>query len=361
MAFRRAERKRAKLRLAIMGPSGSGKTYSALMVAKGIGGSVALIDTEQGSGELYAHLYEYDVAPISAPFEPQKYIDLLHEAERAGYETIIIDSLSHAWAGEGGMLDIHDKATQASRAKNSYTAWRQVTPLHNKLIDAILQSPAHVIVTARTKVAYEIQESDRGKKAPVKVGLAPVFREGLDYEMTVCFDLSLEGHIATVSKDRTSLFDGKYVTPSEDTGRLLLNWLESGVDPAEADYAAAISAIEACQTQGALHQLWSERGKEWQRNPRFTEISNAVQQRTKDVTPPAKPRIEESQSQQPEPLTPAQLKAIQAHYSGRGHSRDQRLDNISKFFGRTIGSVKDLTKDEATELIDALNSQEAAA
>ena len=275
MAFQRATRKKAKLRLALFGPSGSGKTYSALLIAQGLGGKVALIDTEQGSGELYANLCEYDVAPISAPFGPQKYIDLIHEAERSGYNVIIIDSISHAWAGDGGLLDIHDKATKSSNSKNSYNAWREVTPLHNKLVDAMLQSKAHIIVTARSKVAYEQQENDRGKKVPVKIGLAPIFREGLDYEMTVCFELAIDGHIATTTKDRTSIFDGKYFTPSLATGQELVGWLEGGfIEIPELKIACA-----QCATRAELAAYFSTRKDEIEAAPNKIEVYQAFNYR----------------------------------------------------------------------------------
>ena len=140
--FHKAERKKSRLRLAIAGPAGSGKTYSALLIAFGIGGRVAMIDTERGSGELYAHLGDYDVCVITPPFTPEKYIEAIHEAEQAGYNVIIIDSLSHAWAGEGGLLDIHGHL--ADRSGNSWSAWRKVTPKHNQLVEAMLQSPCHI-------------------------------------------------------------------------------------------------------------------------------------------------------------------------------------------------------------------------
>lgn len=227
--FRKAERKKAKLRLGILGPSGSGKTYSSLMIAHGLAGRVALIDTEHGSGELYSHLMEYDVAILTPPFSPEKYIQCIKQAEKE-YDILIIDSLSHAWAGEGGVLEMHDKATSATR--NSFTAWREVTPLHNSLVEAILQSSLHIIATMRTKTAYEITE-ENGKKKVTKVGLQPVQRDGMEYEFTAVFDLSIDGHVATASKDRTMLFDGKHFKPSADTGRELLDWLDGGVDPIE--------------------------------------------------------------------------------------------------------------------------------
>lgn len=230
MTFRKAERKKARLRLALCGVSGSGKTYSSILLAKGLGGKIAMIDTENGSGELYAHIADYDVLTITAPYSPEKYVDAIKAAEKAGYTTVIIDSLSHAWVGIGGILDMHDKATEASRSKNSYTAWRDVTPAHNALVDAILTSPLHIIATMRSKTAYESQKNETGKVTPVKVGLAPVQRDGMEYEFTVVLDLSTEKNIATASKDRTQLFTGKYVKISEETGTQLLNWLNTGKD-----------------------------------------------------------------------------------------------------------------------------------
>lgn len=233
--FRKAERKQSRLRLALCGPSGSGKTHGALLIAKGLGGKVALCDTENGSGDLYAHLFDYDVAPIVDSFEPEKYISVIRGAEKAGYSVLIIDSLSHAWSGEGGILDMVDMAAKSSKSNNSYTAWRNVTPKHNELVDAILQSKMHVIVTMRTKTAYDLQKDEHGKTKPVKIGLAPVQRDGMEYEFTVVLDLSVEGHVATSSKDRTQLFDGKNFVIDEDTGKKLLAWLNEGTSTKEVE------------------------------------------------------------------------------------------------------------------------------
>lgn len=228
--FKPAKRGIAKLRLALMGPSGSGKTYSALLIAKGLGGKVALVDTERGSGELYSHLYSYDAAQLSPPFSPETYMEAITAAEKAGYDILIIDSLSHAWTGEGGVLAMHDQASKYTR--NSFAAWREVTPQHNALVDAILGSSCHVIVTMRTKTAYEVT-NENGKTKVAKVGLAPVQRDGLEYEFTVVLDLALEGHIASASKDRTGLFDGQFFKPSEMTGATLKRWLSNEMTAAE--------------------------------------------------------------------------------------------------------------------------------
>jgi len=227
--FQKAERRKIKLRLALCGPSGSGKTYSALKIAQGIGGKIALVDTENGSGSLYSHLCDYDAAEIAPPFSVEKYIAAIKDAEAAGYDVLIIDSLTHAWAGQGGLLEEVDKR-QTGKA-NSFAAWRDVTPMHNKLVDAILQSKLHIIVTMRSKTAYEIEKDDRGKAVPVKKGMAPIQRDGLEYEFTVVLDLDNKKHVAEAGKDRTGLFDSKVFVPDESTGKTIIDWLESGAEP----------------------------------------------------------------------------------------------------------------------------------
>ena len=256
MGFRKAERRKAKLRLGIVGPAGSGKTYSALLIAKGLGGRVAVIDTENGSADLYANVMEYDVCTLEAPYTVQKYLTAIDEAEKAGYETLIIDSLTHAWAGEGGLLDQQGKIADAGRG-NSYTAWRQITPLHNRLVEAMLTSKCHVIATMRSKTEYVLEADDKGRQVPKKVGMAPVQREGMDYEFTTVFDLSLT-HNATVSKDRTSLFDGQIFKPDEQTGKALLEWLESGADVPEVKPAQQAKPATSLREETAFALDWSK-------------------------------------------------------------------------------------------------------
>lgn len=235
--FQKAERKKAKLRLSIDGPSGSGKTHSALLVAGGIvpDGKIFVMDTERDSATLETGkkgIPEFFHAPLTPPFTPAKYRQYIENAVSEGADLIIIDSLSHAWSGTGGVLDMHDTATKAQRGSNSWTAWREVTPEHNALVDALLQAPCHIICTMRTKTAWEVME-ENGKKKPVKIGLKPEQREGMEYEFTLVLDLSVDGHLATASKDRTSLFDGRHFVPCYETGQELAEWLNSGRDPIE--------------------------------------------------------------------------------------------------------------------------------
>jgi len=404
--FKRAERKKAKLRLALCGPSGSGKTYSALKIAMGIGGRIALIDSENGSGELYAHLCEYDVCPIGPPFTPSKYVDAIHEAERLGYDIIIIDSLTHAWAGSGGILEEVDNRKAMSNNPNGFSAWRTVTPMHNQFVDAMLQSPTHVIATMRSKTAYEMQKDPRtGKLKPVKIGLQPVQREGLDFEFTVVLDISQEKHVASASKDRTSLFDGSPFIPNEDTGKTLISWLEDGIDPDEAMVKEASDLISACTTVTGLRGVWQCEGKRWQSRPTaFAQISKLVAAKDAELKAqdqgqdngvpdmpteydqqPGQPRDEfepgaggmgdpmpseergqgQSQPAEAEPLSDAQRKAIMAYFSKCGMAytshKEDVLNNLANFFqlDQPFTSIKDLTKDMASQFIDTIN-QEAA-
>ena len=223
--FKKAQKSLSKARICIAGPAGSGKTYSALLIASGLGSRIAMIDTEHGSGALYSDMHNYDILELYPPFEPRKYIDGVKEAENAGYDIIIIDSLTHAWAGEGGLLDMKEKVVQSGKG-NDWTAWRYVTPLHNQLVESILQSKCHIIATARSKMKYAPEEENGRIKKVKKIGLDPILREGMEYEFTVVFDLSSE-HVASSTKDRTSLFDGQFFTPSRETGVRLLSWLNS--------------------------------------------------------------------------------------------------------------------------------------
>ena len=157
MAFTRAERKRAKARILIEGPSGSGKSYSAIRLAKGIGGRIAAIDTEHGSLSMYSDLGEFDVLEMSAPFSPDRYCAAIHEAEQAGYDVLIIDSITHEWSGEGGCLDIKDKLPGA----NDWAKWSKLTPMHQRFIETMLQSPLHIIATVRSKTEWTLDENKK--------------------------------------------------------------------------------------------------------------------------------------------------------------------------------------------------------
>jgi hypothetical protein len=225
-APQKASRSVAKLRLAIDGVSGSGKTYSALLIAMGLGGRIVVIDTENKSAGLYAHLGDFDVVNLAAPFSPQRMMTAINKMEELGYDIIIIDSFSAVWASAGGALEM--QSVEAARGGNSYVAWAPVTKVYNKLIDTILDSPKHIIVTMRTKMEYVIDKDISGKTTIRKCGMQPIQRAGVEFEFTTVFDIG-QDHSATVSKDRTGLFDGRNFVPDKKTGAELGKWL-NGTD-----------------------------------------------------------------------------------------------------------------------------------
>lgn len=236
MQIRKAERKKAKLRLGISGLSGGGKTWSALEIAHGIGGKIGMIDTESGRGELYAGsksehesdiAFQYDVIRLDAPFSPERYIEAMQTFEKAGYDILIIDSLSHAWSGEGGVLSIVDKA--GGQFQNG---WKVGTPKQNSLVDSIIQCKMHLIANMRSKTEYVTELNEKGKHAPRKIGLAPIQRDQIEYEFTVFMNMSPE-NIAHITKDNSKLYNQQFIKPCPAMGRKLMEWLNTGIDEKE--------------------------------------------------------------------------------------------------------------------------------
>ena len=202
--FLKAEKAASPLRMALCGGPGAGKTWTSLALASGLGQHIALLDTEHGSARKYAGDFDFDVCELES-FHPQHYMDGIVAAYNGGYDVLIIDSLSHAWAGKDGALELVDRASTTGK-DNRFTAWRHVTPLHHKLVDTMLRLPMHLIVTMRTKVAYVIEEDARGKHVPRKVGMAPIQREGCEYEFDVIGEL--HNAVLTISKTRLRFLQG---------------------------------------------------------------------------------------------------------------------------------------------------------
>ena len=250
MGFVRAERKRAKARILIEGPSGSGKSYSALRLAKGLGGRIAAIDTEHGSLSMYSDLGEFDVMELSAPFSPDRYIAAIREAEQSGYDVLIIDSITHEWSGEGGCLDIKDKLPGA----NDWAKWSKVTPMHQRFIETMLQSPLHIIATVRSKTEWTLDENK-----PKKIGTAPQQRDGMDFEFTMVFTVQAGNHVASVTKDRTAQFDGYLQVIDETTGKRIADWLGSGAEAPTDPNAELREQIKAARTAAGIKPAeWSK-------------------------------------------------------------------------------------------------------
>lgn len=274
MSFKKAERRRRKARIALDGPSGSGKTYSALRAAFAFGGKVAVIDTEHGSASLYAGEapdgtpWEFDTLELTN-FSPDRYQRAIEEAAQGGYDVLVIDSLSHAWMGEGGALDLVDRAKTA----NKFAAWKDVTPLHRRMVDAILAAPLHVIATMRTKTEYVLESDERGRQVPRKVGLAPIQRDGCEYEFDVVADLNLE-HIATVGKSRCSaLQDARGVKPGPDFWRPMIQWLDSAAETPRANAVQIGMWDDHLHRKGITAEVAGRRLSELFGTPRFNDLT----------------------------------------------------------------------------------------
>ena len=252
MQIVKAERKQAKIRLGLQGPSGSGKSYSALQIAFGLCNSwdkIVVIDSESNSAHLYSDLGNYSVISIAKPFSPEKYAQALELCESQGFEVIIIDSISHEWEGQGGILDIH-----SSMVGNSFTNWAKVTPRHNSFIQSLLASPSHVIATVRTKTDYVLSEKN-GKTVPEKVGLKGITKEGLDYEFTIVFDIDIK-HMANSSKDRTGIFmDQPPLIPSYKTGERIRKWCDKSQTEAE-----VVRRIQNAHTEEEIRRIYNQSG-----------------------------------------------------------------------------------------------------
>lgn len=240
MAFVKATKQQSRLRLALYGPSGSGKTYTALTIAKELGAPVAVIDTERGSASKYAgDVADFDVLELTS-FEPENYVRAMREAAAAKYPTLVIDSLSHAWMGKGGLLD------QADQKGGRFDAWKVLTPKQHALIDAILGYPGDVIVTMRTKTEYVVETNSNGKAAPRKVGLAPIQKDGVEYEFDVAGSMSVD-NVLTIEKTRCPALQGRSIRhPGADVAKELRAWLSDGAPrPVVSDTAPAEAPLAA--------------------------------------------------------------------------------------------------------------------
>ncbi|MBE6825872.1 MAG: hypothetical protein E7511_03180 [Ruminococcus sp.] len=238
MAFVKATRRKSKLRLGLAGPSGAGKTLSALLLAYGITGDwnkIAIIDTEHGRARFYANRTDFGTGEflyqeLTPPYSPERYKQMVAEGVQAvGPDgVVIVDSFSHAWDNEGGVLDIKSAIERDSR-KTSFSAWDEAGKVQNNLVNSILSADCHIILTLRTKTAYAMEQNDRGKTVPVKLGLAPVQRENMEYELDIVLNIA-RNHVACAAKDTTFL-DAWQGVISPELGTRLRDWLDNGVEP----------------------------------------------------------------------------------------------------------------------------------
>lgn len=250
----KAVRENVKLKIGMTGPSGAGKTYSALQLAYGITGDwskIAVADTENRSALYYADLsgeqrwqhISFDPDQIQDGYHPTNWVNLIKFAERdSSIEVLVLDSISHEWEGRGGCLELVDKI---GKGGNTFTPWKTVTPLHASFLDAMRLSSLHIIATMRTKQDYVLEQNEKGKTVPKKVGLKSIQREGADYEFGIVFELAMNHH-ASASKDRTGVFmpRGEFqITPA--VGQELLAWSRSADAPFNPKNPADVSWLWA--------------------------------------------------------------------------------------------------------------------
>jgi hypothetical protein len=248
MELKKSERSKAKIKMALQAPSGAGKSYSALLLAQGLTNGnlskVAVIDTEAGSSNLYAHIGSYNVLNLESPHSPERYIEAIDLCIKSGMEVIILDSISHCW---DFLLDYH-----ASLTGNSFTNWNKITPRQKAFVEKILQSDIHIICTMRVKQDYVLSEKN-GKMVPEKVGLKAIQRDEISYEFTIVFDIDYK-HFATASKDRTNLFEGKpQFVINSNTGKKILDWCNSNMTKGELQVK-----VNECNSQSELLILYNE-------------------------------------------------------------------------------------------------------
>jgi len=251
LVLKKATRKQVKLRLNISAPSGAGKTYSALRMAKGLCGDwskVAVIDTENGSASLYSDLGDFNTIDLTPPYTPEKYIGAINMCVQAGMEVIIIDSSTHEWAC---LLEENELLAQSKFRGNTWSAWSQTTPRHDKFINSVLHCSAHVITCTRSKMETVMGDDKKVKK----VGMKDVQREGWEYELTISLNIDRDTHLAIPSKDRTNLFEGKNpFLITEETGKLIADWCNSGVSEKQ----VAINEMEIVASLDELKTVWSK-------------------------------------------------------------------------------------------------------
>lgn len=248
--FTEAQREKLLLRLALTGVTGGGKTWTALALATYmLGGDkrdpsmtrkIAVIDSERGSAEIYGKGKPWHFSHLKLKsFEPEAYVAAIKAAERQGFEVIIIDSLSHEWAGTGGALEQVDRGAKNG---NTFVAWGSVTPRHNAVIDTIMGSSCHVIATMRAKMAHEQTIDDKGKKVVKKLGLAPVQREGIEYEFTIVADMDIENTMTVVKARMEGLLGRVIRLPGRDLADEIMAWLDDG-EAAPLDHAKLAAEI----------------------------------------------------------------------------------------------------------------------
>lgn len=355
LSFARATKKQAKARIAFAGPSGSGKTYTSLLTARVLGQRVAVIDTEHRSASKYADEFDFDVLEIDQ-YDPNVLVQALAAAAAASYDAVVVDSLSHFWMGSGGMLEQVDRAAKRSGGGNSFAGWKEMRPVERKMVEAMLAYPGHVIVTMRTKTEYIVEENERGKKVPRKIGTKPEQRDGIEYEFDIVGDLDLENELI-IAKTRCRALAGAVIRkPDEEFGRTIAKWLDDGTaagPTAEELRAEALDVGVDRESLLALLRRVEQAGLSGA--PVLDQFGTAMTLYELIV---AKGKQLAAAAAGPTPDGPAddhQHRHMHALWREAGITdRDERLSYTAVWIGRDVASSKELTAREADLLITKL-------
>lgn len=222
-----AVKQQVSIKALVGGPSGSGKTMSSLRLATGIvesmgGGDIFFIDTEGDRALHYADKFTFKHVKFPNNHTPENYISAINHCIKDGAKVIIIDSMTHEWNALNEMVN--------NMPGNSFQNWGKVKPRHHKMMQHIISSPIHIICTGRGKDEYVMEVNDKGRQQPKKIGLGIQQEKDTEYEFVVTFNLVRDTHVADVMKDTTGLFEGKYEVLTEEHGKALYQWANSGVE-----------------------------------------------------------------------------------------------------------------------------------
>jgi hypothetical protein len=249
----------------LTGVPGSGKTYTALAIAAVFaeldGGLPFVIDTERRSASLYVNRFKHEeygtevegvfVPGLVAPYSSERYLAAMREGAEDN-PVVVVDSLSHGWNGPGGFLDLNQKIADRKYRGNTYAAWKDIP--YDGFIDDMLQTNAHLICTARSKIDWVVEDNAQGKKAPKKVGMAPKYREGIDFEFDLACEMNLD-HKLIVSKTRfEEIADEVIEKPGAEFAQRVYNLLRGDSETMATDAQRAELTLLA-ETEGATEAI----------------------------------------------------------------------------------------------------------
>lgn len=247
ITFRPGKREDVVLWINLIGGTGSGKSYTAMRLASGISGDkpFAVIDTENRRALHYADKFRFDHAELRSPFRPAIYAEAVADADKAGYPVIVVDSGSHVWDGDGGVLDWQEEELSRmagddykKREACKMASWIKPKGEHRRMVNKMLSTKAHIILCLRAAEKIEMVRGEDGKMRIVPKrslsgldGWIPICDSKLPFEATCSFLLMAKNPGVPLpiklQEQHKSLFSlDKPIT--EESGRLMAEWAAGG-------------------------------------------------------------------------------------------------------------------------------------